>query len=44
MFENHSKRIVLDEDDFRGLVQGNVIENEGVEIILSDIGFNRVQD
>ena len=41
-------RIALNEDDFRQLVAGNIVttltERDGdlVEIILSDIGFDRI--
>jgi hypothetical protein len=36
-------RILLDEDDFRQLVAGKVIDRVGVKIALSDIGFDRME-
>jgi hypothetical protein len=32
-------RIVLDRDNFRALVNGEVVQKEGAKLILSDIGF-----
>lgn len=36
------KRLKLTEEDFRILVTGDILKKEGVEIILADIGFNRM--
>lgn len=33
------KRIVLTKSDFNELVCGNIVEQDGVKIILQDIGF-----
>jgi hypothetical protein len=38
-----SKRIVLDEAAFVTLVNGGIVPTEGVEIILQDIGYNRMK-
>lgn len=35
-----NKRISLDLEDFRTLVRGGVVEQEGAKIILKDIGFD----
>ena len=32
-------RILLTEEDFKNLVEGKVIEKDGVQIALQDIGF-----
>lgn len=37
-------RVVLDEDDLFNLLSGRVVEKSAVEIILSDIGFNRMEE
>lgn len=36
------KRIVLGAEDFSALVSGKVVEQDGVKIILSDIGFDEM--
>lgn len=36
-------RIALDEDDFYRLVSGEQITKEGVEMILQDIGWDRMR-
>lgn len=35
--------ITLTEADFARLVRGEVVEHEGVRIILADIGWDRMQ-
>lgn len=37
---NESVRVRLDEDDFRTLVSGGVVDNSGAKIILADIGWD----
>jgi hypothetical protein len=34
------KRILLDENDFEQLTNGEIVKKDDVEIALSDIGFN----
>jgi len=38
------KRVLLDEEDFEKLVSGGVIEQNDVEIALSDIGYYNMID
>lgn len=40
--ENHQKRVMLTEEDFKLLVAGKFVERDGVMIALSDIGFDRM--
>lgn len=37
-------RILLNEDDFKALTGGQIIEKNGVRIALSDIGFSEMMD
>ncbi len=37
-------RISLDEEDFRKLVSGGVVEQDGAKIILKDIGYFRMEE
>ena len=41
MFGMHNQplRLVLNSDDFRILVRGGVVKQDGAEIILQDIGY-----
>ena len=34
------KRILLEYEDFEKLTKGEIIQKDGVEIALSDIGYN----
>lgn len=36
------KRLVLSAEDFQNLVSGGVVTQDGVQIILSDIGYVRM--
>lgn len=36
------KRVRLDEEDFIKLISGGVVEQDGVKIILADIGYARM--
>ena len=38
------KRIVLSAEDFKTLVGGGIVEQDGVKIILSDIGYHVMID
>jgi len=38
------KRISLSEDDFKTLVSGGIVEQNGVKIILRDIGYIRMSE
>jgi len=35
-------RIVLTEEDFKTLISGGVVEQDGAKIILQDIGYSRM--
>ena len=35
-------RILLTDEDFKNLVEGKVIDKDGVKIALQDIGFDRI--
>jgi hypothetical protein len=39
-----NKRILLTEDDFKTLVRGNIVVQDGVEIALQDIGYHRMRE
>jgi hypothetical protein len=39
-----SKRILLNEEDFKKLTKGEILEKDGIEIALSDIGFYNMLD
>ena len=39
-----SKYILLDDEDFKKLTKGDVIEKDGVKIALQDIGYNIMFD
>ena len=34
-----AKNILLDEDDFKKLTKGEVIEKDGIKIAIQDIGY-----
>ena len=36
------KRIVLDAEDFEKITKGDIVEKNGVKIILSDIGWHHM--
>lgn len=36
------KRIILTEEDFKTLVSGGVVDKEGIQIILQDIGYSNM--
>jgi len=38
------KRILLDEEDFKKLTKGEIVEKDDVQIALSDIGYFRMAD
>lgn len=38
------KRVRLDDDDFKTLVEGGIVEQNGVKIILADIGYERMME
>lgn len=38
-----NKRVLFDENDFRVLVNGGIVQKDGVEIALQDIGFNLME-
>ena len=38
------KRVVFTEKDFRVLISGGIVKQNGVEIILQDIGFAKMQE
>ena len=37
-----SKRVSLSEEDFKTLISGGVVKQNGVELILQDIGYARM--
>ena len=38
----HTRRFRLDATDFKTLVSGGVVKDYGLEIILADIGYDRM--
>jgi len=39
-----NKRILIDYDDFKKLTKGEIVTKDGVDIALSDIGWNNMID
>lgn len=40
--KNNETRIRLDEEDFKTLVSGNIVEQDHVKILLADIGYQNM--
>ena len=38
------KRIVIDQEDFQKLTKGEIVEKDGVKIVLSDIGWHTMME
>jgi hypothetical protein len=39
-----NKRVLLTEDDFKTLVSGNIVVQDGIEVALQDIGYHRMRE